>query len=73
MDYVHPVEVKHMIRARQNKAAHVGVVMKVLKILEVLHNNPSGLQLKEIASQTAICCEFQNRPSTGALIHADCD
>jgi IclR family KDG regulon transcriptional repressor len=43
-----------MIRARQNKAAPVGVVMKVLKILEVLHNNPSGLQLKEIASQTAI-------------------
>jgi IclR family acetate operon transcriptional repressor len=43
-----------MRRARESKAVPVGVVMKVLKILEVLHSNPSGLQLKEIARQTAI-------------------
>lgn len=43
-----------MIRARESKAAPVGVVMKVLKILEVLHGNPTGLQLKEIAHRTAI-------------------
>jgi DNA-binding IclR family transcriptional regulator len=43
-----------MIRARESKAAPVGVVMKVLKILEALHGNPSGLQLKQIAKQTAI-------------------
>src|SRR5258707_9827848 len=54
MDYAQPVEVKTMVRARQSKAAPVGVVMKVLKILEVLHNHPSGLQLKEIVKETAI-------------------
>src|SRR5215471_13226771 len=43
-----------MIRARESKAAPVGVVRKVLKILEVLHGNPSGLQLKDIARHTAI-------------------
>src|SRR5215472_15173835 len=43
-----------MIRTRGSKAAPVGVVMKVLKILETLQGNPSGLQLKEIASRTAI-------------------
>src|SRR5215831_8545113 len=43
-----------MIRTRESKAAPVGVVRKVLKILEVLHGNPSGLQLKDIARQTAI-------------------
>src|SRR5215472_11011801 len=48
------VEVETMIRARESKSAPVGVVMKVLKILETLHSNPAGLQLKEIAKQTAI-------------------
>jgi DNA-binding IclR family transcriptional regulator len=43
-----------MTRARESKAAPVGVVMKVLKILEALQGNPSGLQLKEIAERTAI-------------------
>ena len=43
-----------MIRTRESKAVPVGVVKKVLKILEVLHGNPAGLQLKEIAGQTAI-------------------
>lgn len=43
-----------MIRVRESKAAPVGVVRKVLKIFEVLHSNPSGLQLKDIARQTGI-------------------
>ena len=43
-----------MTRARESKAAPVGVVMKVLKILEALQGNPSGLQLKEIAERTRI-------------------
>ena len=43
-----------MIRARESKAAPVGVVRKVLKIFEVLHGNPTGLPLKEIARRTAI-------------------
>lgn len=43
-----------MLRTRESKSAPVGVVMKVLKILETLHSNPSGLQLKDIARQTAI-------------------
>jgi IclR family KDG regulon transcriptional repressor len=43
-----------VIRTRQSKSAPVGVVVKVLRILEVLHDAPGGLQLKEIATQTAI-------------------
>jgi len=54
MDSTQQAEVKPMIQARPSKAAPVGVVMKVLKILEALHNNPSGLQLKQIAKETAI-------------------
>jgi IclR family KDG regulon transcriptional repressor len=43
-----------VIRTRESKSAPVGVVVKVLRILETLHNSPSGLQLKDIAKQTAI-------------------
>jgi len=43
-----------MIRARESKSAPVGVVTKVLRILETLHDAPSGLQLKAVAQQTAI-------------------
>ena len=43
-----------MNRARESKSAPVGVVSKVLKILEALHDAPAGLQLKQIAQQTAI-------------------
>jgi DNA-binding IclR family transcriptional regulator len=43
-----------MIRTRESKSAPVGVVMKVLRILETLHSVPSGLQLKDIAKQTGI-------------------
>ena len=43
-----------MIRARESKSAPVGVVVKVLKILEAIHDAPAGLQLKQVAKQTAI-------------------
>ncbi|HZQ92443.1 MAG TPA: IclR family transcriptional regulator [Terriglobales bacterium] len=43
-----------MIRARESKAAPVGVVSKVLRILEVLDRANSGLQLRQIAQQTGI-------------------
>jgi IclR family KDG regulon transcriptional repressor len=43
-----------MIRARESKSAPVGVVTKVLHILETLHGSPSGLQLKDVAVQTGI-------------------
>ena len=43
-----------MIRARESKSAPVGVVGKVLRILEALDASPSGLQLREIAEQTSV-------------------
>ncbi|HKD39859.1 MAG TPA: IclR family transcriptional regulator [Myxococcaceae bacterium] len=43
-----------MIRARESKSAPVGVVGKVLRILEALDGSPAGLQLREIALQTGI-------------------
>jgi DNA-binding IclR family transcriptional regulator len=43
-----------MIYGRQSKSAPVGVVSKVLRILEAINQAPSGLQLREIAQQTGI-------------------
>jgi DNA-binding IclR family transcriptional regulator len=43
-----------MIRARQSKSAPVGVVAKVLRVLEALDRSSTGLQLREIAEQTGI-------------------
>jgi IclR family KDG regulon transcriptional repressor len=43
-----------MIRAKESKSAPVGVVSKILKILEALSASPAGLQLKDIADQTGI-------------------
>jgi IclR family acetate operon transcriptional repressor len=43
-----------MIRARQSKSAPVGVVGKVLRILEALDASPNGLQLREISQQTRV-------------------
>jgi len=43
-----------MIRARESKSAPVGVVAKLLRILETLDNSPAGLQLREIAQHTGI-------------------
>lgn len=43
-----------MIRARQSKSAPVGVVGKVLRILEALDAAPNGLQLREISQQTQV-------------------
>ena len=48
------VEEYPMIRARESKSAPVGVVTKVLHILETLHDAPSGLQLKDVAQITGI-------------------
>jgi IclR family KDG regulon transcriptional repressor len=43
-----------MIRAKASKSAPVGVVSKVLKVLEALSTSPAGLQLKDIAEQTGV-------------------
>ena len=43
-----------MIRARESKSAPVGVVGKVLRILEALDASPTGLQLREISQQTRV-------------------
>jgi DNA-binding IclR family transcriptional regulator len=43
-----------MIRARESKSAPVGVVGKVLRILEALDASPTGLQLREISQQTSV-------------------
>jgi DNA-binding IclR family transcriptional regulator len=43
-----------MIRARESKSAPVGVVGKVLRILEALDASPSGLQLQDISHQTNV-------------------
>ena len=43
-----------VIRSRTSKSAPVGVVAKVLRILEALHDSPSGLQLKEVAKTTGV-------------------
>lgn len=43
-----------MRRERESKSAPVGVVTKVLRILEMLHDSAAGLQLKEVAEKTAI-------------------
>lgn len=43
-----------MIRARESKASPIGVISRVLKILEALHGAPGGLDLKSIARATAI-------------------
>src|SRR4051812_11741095 len=43
-----------MIRARESKSAPVGVVGKVLRILEALNSSATGLQLREIAQLTRL-------------------
>src|SRR5437867_11371092 len=43
-----------VIRARESKSAPVGVVGKVLRILEALDASPTGLQLREISQQTSL-------------------
>ncbi|MGH9529279.1 MAG: IclR family transcriptional regulator [Terriglobales bacterium] len=43
-----------MIRVKESKSAPVGVVIKVLRILEALRDAPYGLQLKDVAAQTAL-------------------
>ena len=43
-----------MLREKERKSPPVGVVTKVLRILEMLHDSPAGLQLKDVAEKTAI-------------------
>src|SRR5437899_1588100 len=45
---------KLMIRAHASKAGPVGVLSKVLRVLEALDAAPAGLQLKHVAEQTGI-------------------
>ncbi len=42
------------MRTRKSKSAPVGVIGKVLRVLELLDRSPSGLQLREIAAKTGI-------------------
>ena len=42
------------MRLRESKSAPVGVVTKVLRILEALHASPAGLQLKDVAHETGV-------------------
>jgi len=42
------------MRTKELKSAPVGVIGKVLRILELLDQNPAGLELKEIAQKTGI-------------------
>lgn len=43
-----------MIRGRESKSAPIGVVSRVLRILEALHDAPGGLHLKEVSKLTGI-------------------
>jgi len=43
-----------MLRVRNPKSADVGVLTKVLKILDVLQNSPSGADLRQISREAAI-------------------
>jgi IclR family KDG regulon transcriptional repressor len=42
------------MRTPRSKSAPVGVISKVLRILELLNHSPNGLQLREIATKTEI-------------------
>jgi DNA-binding IclR family transcriptional regulator len=42
------------MQLRETKSAPVGVVTKVLRILEALHASPAGLQLKDVAKETGL-------------------
>jgi DNA-binding IclR family transcriptional regulator len=42
------------MRTKKSKSAPVGVIGKVLRILELLDQAPSGLQLKDVAAKTGI-------------------
>ncbi len=50
----HAKRMRTMIRAKGSKSAPVGVVSKVLKILDALSASSAGLQLKDVAELTGI-------------------
>ena len=43
-----------MRRDRESKSAPIGVITKVLQILETLNDSPTGMSLKDIAEKTAL-------------------
>jgi len=43
-----------MRRDRESKSAPIGVVTKVLQILETLNDSPTGMSLKDVAEKTAL-------------------
>ena len=43
-----------MIRSHESKAGPVGVLAKVLRVLETLDASPNGLPLRDVASQTGL-------------------
>src|SRR5437588_5289948 len=43
-----------MIRAQESKSGPVGVLAKVLRVLEVLDAAPAGLALKDVAARAAL-------------------
>ena len=49
-----PIQREPMRRDRESKSAPIGVVTKVLRILETLHACPAGMQLKDVALETAL-------------------
>src|ERR1700743_3731055 len=51
---VTPREKRKSLPKKDGKSASVGVITKVLQILELLYQFPSGLQLKDIAEKTGI-------------------
>ena len=58
-----------MIRAKDAKSAPVGVVSKIIKILDALSANPSGLQLKEVAQKT----DVNKSTAYRFLAHLECE
>jgi hypothetical protein len=51
------------MRTKKSKSAPVGVIGKVLRILELLDQFPDGFQLKDVAAKTGSPCN--NNTSTG--------
>src|ERR1035437_6931850 len=54
--YYRPEKTRYSLpmRTPKSKSAPVGVIGKVLRILELLNHSPNGLQLREIAMKTEI-------------------
>jgi len=53
------------MRTKKSKSAPVGVIGKVLRILELLDQFPDGLQLKDVAAKTGSPCDNNNSTAAG--------